>query len=69
MRASAAFADAFTRGKLTEVLAYTAPDNLRSQAVMARLKMTRDASRDFTATYPGKGRVARIGVGGEGCVR
>jgi RimJ/RimL family protein N-acetyltransferase len=55
MRASAAFADAFTRGKLTEVLAYTAPDNLRSQAVIARLHMQRDASRDFTAAYPGKG--------------
>ena len=53
--ASAALDDAFARAKLSEVLAYTAPDNLRSQAVMARLHMTRDPSRDFTATYPGKG--------------
>jgi len=54
--ASAALDDAFTRGKLTEVLAYTAPDNLRSQAVMTRLQMQRDTSRDFTTTYPGMGQ-------------
>lgn len=49
--ARAALQDAFTRMGLTEVLSYTAPDNLRSQAVMTRLSMTRDPSRDFTATY------------------
>jgi len=43
--------DAFTRIGLTEVLAYTAPDNLRSQAVMERLRLTRDPSRDFVARY------------------
>ena len=53
--ASAALNDAFSRAKLAEVLAYTAPDNLRSQAVMARLKLHRDPSRDFTANYEGFG--------------
>ncbi len=46
--ASAALTDAFERCGLTEVLAYTAPDNLRSQAVMRRLSLRRDLSRDFT---------------------
>jgi RimJ/RimL family protein N-acetyltransferase len=49
--ARAALYDAFTRAGLTEVIAYTASDNLRSQAVMARLRMQRDPSRDFTADY------------------
>ena len=40
--------DAFTRLGLTEIVSYTSPDNLRSQAVMARLNLRRDASRDFT---------------------
>jgi RimJ/RimL family protein N-acetyltransferase len=43
--------DAFTRIGLAEVFAYTAPDNVRSQAVMTRLQMQRDPSRDFTADY------------------
>lgn len=51
--AGAALKDVFVRVGLTEVLAYTAPENLRSQAVMARLKLHRDPSRDFTADYPG----------------
>ncbi len=46
--AQAALDDAFTRARLREVLAYTAPDNLRSQAVMAKLHLRRDAARDFT---------------------
>ena len=34
------------------ILSYTAADNLRSQRVMARLGLRRDAARDFTARYP-----------------
>jgi RimJ/RimL family protein N-acetyltransferase len=49
--ARAALNDGFTRVGLTEVIAYTAPENLKSQAVIARLQMQRDASRDFTADY------------------
>lgn len=49
--ARAALADAFGRARLIEVLSYTAPDNPRSQAVMGRLGLARDPSRDFTAQY------------------
>lgn len=49
--AKATLDDAFRRAGLTEVLSYTAPDNLRSQRVMARLGLKRDPSRDFTAEY------------------
>ncbi|MGF6228679.1 RimJ/RimL family protein N-acetyltransferase [Inquilinus ginsengisoli] len=51
--AAAALRDGFGRLGLAEILAYIAPDNLRSQAVMARLGLQRDPSRDFTATYDG----------------
>jgi hypothetical protein len=43
--------DSFIRVGLSEVVAYTAPDNLRSQTVMTRLQMQRDPSRDFMADY------------------
>ncbi len=46
--ARAALDDAFKRVKLNEIVAYTSPDNVRSQAVMTRLKLRRDTSRDFT---------------------
>lgn len=46
--ARAALADVFGRSGLREVLAYTGPDNTRSRAVMARLGLRRDSSRDFT---------------------
>lgn len=49
--ATAALRDAVSRCGLTEVIAYTAPDNLRSQAVMTRLRLRRDPARDFRATY------------------
>jgi RimJ/RimL family protein N-acetyltransferase len=49
--ARAALADGFIRVGLAEVVAYTASDNLRSQAVMDRLQLRRDPSRDFTADY------------------
>jgi RimJ/RimL family protein N-acetyltransferase len=51
--ARAALDDAFARMGFAEVIAYTAPDNLRSQAVMNRLLLERDPSRDFTADYDG----------------
>jgi RimJ/RimL family protein N-acetyltransferase len=53
--ARSALHDAFTRVGLTEVLAYTSPENLRSQAVMERLGLRRAPSCDFTATYAGDG--------------
>jgi RimJ/RimL family protein N-acetyltransferase len=51
--AAAALRDGFGRLGLAEILATTAPDNLRSQAVMARLGLQRDSARDFTAIYDG----------------
>ncbi len=44
--ARAAAADAFAHG-LEEILGLTSEPNLRSQAVMARIGMGRDAARDF----------------------
>ena len=49
--ACAVLQDAFGRLGVREVLAYTAADNARSQAVMARLGMQRDPSRDFDAPH------------------
>jgi len=46
--ARACLEDVFRRVELQEVLAYTSADNLRSQAVMERLRLIRDESRDFT---------------------
>jgi RimJ/RimL family protein N-acetyltransferase len=46
--ATAALRDVFTRAGLTEVLSYTAAENVRSQAVMSRLGLNRAPSRDFT---------------------
>jgi RimJ/RimL family protein N-acetyltransferase len=53
--ARAALDDAFGRVELKEVVAYTAPDNLRSQAVMERLRLQRAPSRDFTLVPGGVG--------------
>ena len=46
--ARAALDDVFARFKLPEVVSYTAPENQRSRAVMGRLGLQRDPSRDFT---------------------
>jgi RimJ/RimL family protein N-acetyltransferase len=54
--AARALKDAFERLGLPEVVTYTAPDNLRSQAVMNRLGLVRDASRDFIEQEPVLGR-------------
>lgn len=51
--ARAALKDAFTRLGLSEVLAYTGPDNRRSQAVIARLGLERDPARDFVLDLEG----------------
>ncbi len=50
--ARAALKDGFDRSGLAEVLSYTAPQNLRSQAVMWRIGLERDATRDFTLETP-----------------
>lgn len=50
--AAATLSDVFDRVGLSEVLAYTTPDNLRSQAVISRLPFQRDAARDFTGRRP-----------------
>jgi RimJ/RimL family protein N-acetyltransferase len=49
----AALDDFFARAAVAEVLAYTSADNARSQAVMARLGLRRDPTRDFDAMYDG----------------
>lgn len=54
--ARAALDDVFSRVGLTEVVSYTAPDNVRSQRVMAKLGLQRDPSRDFTANYDNIGK-------------
>ncbi|MEP3049292.1 MAG: GNAT family N-acetyltransferase [Roseibium sp.] len=46
--AVAILADAFSRLNFPEVLAYTGPDNLRSQEVMERLKLRRRKDLDFS---------------------
>lgn len=43
---------AWTVIEADEIVSYTAPENQRSQGVMARLKLKRDRARDFTARYP-----------------
>jgi len=49
--ASAALGDGLERLGVSEVIGYTAPENLRSQAVMIRLGMKRDPIRDFSVNY------------------
>ena len=49
--AGAALGDAFQRVGLPEVIAFTSAENLKSQAVMKKLGMRRDAARDFVTDY------------------
>jgi len=50
--AKAALHHAIRDVELDEIISYTSPDNRRSQAVMARLNLLRDPSRDFTLQTP-----------------
>ena len=54
--ARAALQHFFASNSITEVLSYTSETNVRSQAVMGRLGLARDPSRDFVANYEGVGR-------------
>lgn len=51
--ARASLADGFSRCGFEEVLSYTEATSHRSQAVMRKLGLDRDESRDFTSTYDG----------------
>lgn len=51
--AAAALKDGFERHRFPEVLSYTSPTNLRSQAVMKRLGLERRPERDFSYTLGG----------------
>jgi RimJ/RimL family protein N-acetyltransferase len=51
--ARAALRDGFERVGLTEVLAYTSDDNVRSLAVIARLKLQRAATLDYSEPLGG----------------
>ena len=51
--AVAALRDGFERAGFAETIAFTAPTNLRSLAVMRRIGMVRDQARDFD--LPGAG--------------
>lgn len=53
--AAAALEDSFDRVGCSEVFAYTAADNARSQAVMTKLGLTRRPTLDFTHHYDGFG--------------
>ena len=49
--ARAVLNDAFDRIGLTEVISYTSPTNLRSQAVIKKLDLRREPSRDFSIIH------------------
>lgn len=50
--AKAALEHAIARTGLSDIIAYTGPDNLRSQAVMKRLALRRDPTKDFSFDLP-----------------
>lgn len=57
--AEAALAYGFDALGLTEIVAYTGPDNLRSRRVMERLGMSRDPADDFDRPPLTEGAAAR----------
>ncbi len=54
--AAAALADVFARTRIQTVFAYTAADNHRSQRVMHKLGLQRQAQLDFVASDPRLGQ-------------
>jgi len=54
--AKAVLKDARVRLALPEVLAFTSPDNFRSQAVMARLSLMRRSELDFSTAWVAAGK-------------
>jgi RimJ/RimL family protein N-acetyltransferase len=50
--AKAALRQAVHQVGLSEILSYTSADNVRSQAVMARINLVRDPARDFVTLTP-----------------
>ena len=65
--ASAALRHATTDLGLTSIVSHTSEDNLRSQSVMRKLGLIRDAARDFTLTLsprPWRGLVWSVPVDG-----
>lgn len=68
--ANAALDDVFSRIGLAEVVSYTSAENSRSQAVMSRLNLVRDETRDFTVHYPEVGEwsgLVWVGVSARPC--
>jgi len=55
--ARASLADIFVRTDAAEVMSFTSPTNARSLAVMKRLRLARDESRDFLFEDGGTGLV------------
>ena len=62
--AAAALRDVFARTEVKEVLSFAAHDNIRSHAVMRRLNLRRDESRDFTMELAGMPWTGLVWVAG-----
>jgi len=60
--ARAAIDDGFFRLGLTEIVAFTAPENRRSWRVMERLGMTRDPAEDFDFPHYPEGDPRRLAI-------
>jgi RimJ/RimL family protein N-acetyltransferase len=64
--AAAALMDVFARTDLKQILSFTAPDNTRSQAVMRKLNLRRDETRDFVTEHDGLRWVGLVWVADRG---
>jgi RimJ/RimL family protein N-acetyltransferase len=67
--AAAALADVFARTELNQILSFTAPDNVRSQAVMRKLNLRRDETRDFVVEHDGLRWTGLVWVADRGWTR